>query len=141
MGNTITILSDGNFSQVEHLETTNVYTETDNEYQLQPVTPVVCTENVVSVVDEVFKLKPMETNTPKNKKPSGTGHRVLTSPEVVALKRKERETKNKERKRNQLKKSKIHHRSTYIKKIPRLFKRNQEAQQTKFIDDFCYYDE
>ena len=72
-GNTIVFPSDERFTHVENLETSNMEAETEEEYQLQPVTPIINTENVVSVVDQVFQLKPMETNryTPKNKKLQG----------------------------------------------------------------------
>ena len=129
-GNTIVFPSDERFTHVENLETSNMEAETEEEYQLQPVTPIINTENVVSVVDQVFQLKPMETNryTPKNKKTSGTEHRVLTSPEVLELKRKERETRDEREKRSQLKNSKLkNHKET--RKIQQLSKIRNEVQE------------
>ena len=129
-GNTIVFPSDERFTHVENLETSNMEAETEEEYQLQPVTPIINTENVVSVVDQVFQLKPMETNryTPKNKKTSGTEHRVLTSPEVLELKRKEREARDEREKRSQLKNSKLkNHKET--RKIQQLSKIRNEVQE------------
>ena len=133
------------FPSDENHETSNMETETEEEYQLQPVTQIINTENVVSVVNQVFQLKPMETNryTPKNKKLSGTEHRVLTSPEVLELKRKEREARDERERKKSTKKIKAQksqgnkENSTTVQNK----KRSTRKIKTKFIDDFCYYDE